>query len=217
MTPKKKKVFDTAVKLFNTKGYHGTSIRDIATNANVNVSMISYYFGGKKELLEQMMTFFLEGYIEILDQSFSKIKMIGAKTCLLEMIHNILKFKEKYDHLARLVYREITLDTVLVREIMMTYLAKERYYLKSVLELGIKNREFRNVPVMFSIMKLKSLLMMPYLQPQYLTEVLHIQVQEEYFTKCLYEEMEKWIEEDLCQQKPSFNEKNHLFQSTMEL
>ena len=41
-----------AISLFNTKGFDGTSIRDIAAKANVNVATISYYFQNKDGLLD---------------------------------------------------------------------------------------------------------------------------------------------------------------------
>lgn len=41
-----------ALSLFADNGYHKTSIRDIAREAEVNVAMISYYFGSKDKLLE---------------------------------------------------------------------------------------------------------------------------------------------------------------------
>jgi len=41
-----------AERLFADKGFHGTSVRDIAQEADVNIAMISYYFGSKDKLLE---------------------------------------------------------------------------------------------------------------------------------------------------------------------
>lgn len=41
-----------ALKLFVEKGYDGTSIRDVADAANVNLAAISYHFGGKAGLHE---------------------------------------------------------------------------------------------------------------------------------------------------------------------
>ncbi len=46
----KDRILKIATKLFAQKGYDGTSIRDIVKAANVNVAMVSYYWGGKKEL-----------------------------------------------------------------------------------------------------------------------------------------------------------------------
>ncbi len=45
-------IIDTAEKLFAINGFDGTSVRDIAHAANVNVAMISYYFGSKEKLME---------------------------------------------------------------------------------------------------------------------------------------------------------------------
>jgi AcrR family transcriptional regulator len=45
-------IINTAEKLFSLTGFDGTSVRDIATEAGVNVAMISYYFGSKEKLME---------------------------------------------------------------------------------------------------------------------------------------------------------------------
>lgn len=58
------KVINAAIKLFHMNGYSGTSVRAIASEAGVNVALVSYYFGGKKGLLEFLMSTFLEGYIQ---------------------------------------------------------------------------------------------------------------------------------------------------------
>ncbi|HQU57161.1 MAG TPA: TetR family transcriptional regulator, partial [Chitinophagaceae bacterium] len=50
-------IMDTAEKLFATKGFNGTSVRDIAEAAEVNLAMISYYFGSKEKLLEAVFVY----------------------------------------------------------------------------------------------------------------------------------------------------------------
>lgn len=49
---KQTKILETAERLFANNGYDGTSVRDIADDAGVNVAMISYYFGSKEKLME---------------------------------------------------------------------------------------------------------------------------------------------------------------------
>ena len=49
-----------AEKLFAASGYNGTSVRDIAAKAKVNVSMISYYFGSKENLMEELFRWRME-------------------------------------------------------------------------------------------------------------------------------------------------------------
>src|SRR5262245_15423401 len=41
-------LLDASTKLFAEKGYDGTTVKDIADAAGVNVSMISYHFEGKE-------------------------------------------------------------------------------------------------------------------------------------------------------------------------
>ncbi len=45
-------IINTAEKLFALNGFDGTSVRDIAHEAGVNIAMISYYFGSKEKLME---------------------------------------------------------------------------------------------------------------------------------------------------------------------
>lgn len=48
-------ILQVAEKLFAEKGFDGTSIRDIAKEAKINVAMVSYYFGSKEQLLEAII------------------------------------------------------------------------------------------------------------------------------------------------------------------
>jgi AcrR family transcriptional regulator len=45
-------IINAAEKLFAIKGFDGASVRDIAQEADINVAMISYYFGSKEKLME---------------------------------------------------------------------------------------------------------------------------------------------------------------------
>ena len=46
----KQRILQAATKLFAQNGFDGTSIRQICKEANANVCMISYFWGGKQEL-----------------------------------------------------------------------------------------------------------------------------------------------------------------------
>ncbi|RZJ31789.1 MAG: TetR/AcrR family transcriptional regulator [Flavobacterium sp.] len=52
---KQRKILSAAEILFAENGFDGTSIRDIAKEAGVNIAMISYYFGSKEKMLESLM------------------------------------------------------------------------------------------------------------------------------------------------------------------
>ena len=45
-------IINTAERLFSDAGFDGTSVRDIAEEAGINIAMISYYFGSKEKLMQ---------------------------------------------------------------------------------------------------------------------------------------------------------------------
>lgn len=53
---KQRQIISAAEKLFANKGFDGTSVRDIAEEAGVNIAMISYYFGSKEKLMQALFT-----------------------------------------------------------------------------------------------------------------------------------------------------------------
>ncbi|HSC40632.1 MAG TPA: TetR/AcrR family transcriptional regulator [Chitinophagaceae bacterium] len=55
MTDKKAHILDVAMQLFAEKGFEGSSIRDLAARAGVNVAMVNYYFGSKEKLFESLV------------------------------------------------------------------------------------------------------------------------------------------------------------------
>lgn len=48
-------ILQVAEILFAEKGFDGTSIRNIAKEAKINIAMVSYYFGSKERLLESLI------------------------------------------------------------------------------------------------------------------------------------------------------------------
>jgi AcrR family transcriptional regulator len=50
------RILDAALDLFGERGLTGTTVRDIAERAKVNVAAISYHFGGKDELYRAVAT-----------------------------------------------------------------------------------------------------------------------------------------------------------------
>src|ERR1019366_5153766 len=51
----KDKLMDAAEKLFARRGFHGTSLRDITGAAGVDLALVNYHFGSKKQFLEAVL------------------------------------------------------------------------------------------------------------------------------------------------------------------
>ncbi|MED0968658.1 forespore capture DNA-binding protein RefZ [Bacillus paramycoides] len=197
MKQTKQKVIDAAISLFNTKGYDGTSVRDIAKRADVNVANISYYFAGKQGLLEQLITDFLEGYIHVIETSFEQREYLSAKDAMVQMVRGILRYQFDNRELTRFFYRELSLDTTLIREVMTVYFSRERYYIEQIIKQGQMKKEFKKVSFTMFMTQLKGMMNMPFLYPQYISEVLHSFPSETFFLEMYTKEIEQWMERTL--------------------
>ncbi|MBN2464327.1 TetR family transcriptional regulator [candidate division WOR-3 bacterium] len=62
----KRRIFEAGVSLFARKGYAAVGIREIARAAHVNLSMVSYYYGGKAGLLSAIIDEAYARYREML-------------------------------------------------------------------------------------------------------------------------------------------------------
>lgn len=60
----KQRILDSATKLFAQKGYDGVGIREICKEANANICMISYFWGGKQELYKGIVDNLIEKQTE---------------------------------------------------------------------------------------------------------------------------------------------------------
>jgi AcrR family transcriptional regulator len=64
-TDKRRVILDAAVRVFARRGYHGSRVGDIATEAGVAHGLLYHYFSSKDEVLE---TVFRENFGELLER-----------------------------------------------------------------------------------------------------------------------------------------------------
>lgn len=106
-TDKQIKILDVAEELIAQKGFDGTSVRDICSKANINVAMISYYFGSK----EKMMSYLYQYRVQRTKESFSEfaqtIKEGKAEMQMKEIINYIVGLLFKYNYFHGFVTQEI--------------------------------------------------------------------------------------------------------------
>lgn len=60
----KQRILNAATKLFAAQGFEGTSIRQICKEADANICMISYFWGGKQELYNGIIEDLIEKQTE---------------------------------------------------------------------------------------------------------------------------------------------------------
>ncbi|MCG3420199.1 forespore capture DNA-binding protein RefZ [Oceanobacillus jordanicus] len=160
----KQKVIDAASSLFFQKGFHGTSVRDIAERASVNVSLISYYFKGKQGLLEYAVSYYYEAYLIAIEETLLETEQLSALDQLKELISTIIHYKQMHHQFSCFIHRELSLDSVFVREMAVTYLAKENFYVSKAFEAVIRvNKKTDPEERSFLLMQFKGMLTTPYI------------------------------------------------------
>ncbi len=61
----RERIIQAALSLFASHGFSETGVRELAARAEVNLSMVNYFFGSKKGLLKEILDSFLAGYLSI--------------------------------------------------------------------------------------------------------------------------------------------------------
>lgn len=73
-TDSRKKLIEVAVELFSKRGFHAVSVREICSQAKLNISLISYYFSGKEGLLVAALEELTKGQIEKVEILLGKVE-----------------------------------------------------------------------------------------------------------------------------------------------
>ncbi|MEZ4802101.1 MAG: TetR family transcriptional regulator [Gelidibacter sp.] len=72
LNDKQIQILEATEKLFAENGFDGTSVRQISKAADINIAMISYYFGSKEKLLEALLTYRMSDFRMQLESAISK-------------------------------------------------------------------------------------------------------------------------------------------------
>jgi AcrR family transcriptional regulator len=144
-TEKQIHILDIAEELIAKKGYEGTSVRDICSKANINVAMISYYFGSK----EKMMSYLYQYRVLKTRENFSgfadTIKDGKPEMQMKEMIKYIVGQLFKYNYFHGFVTQELR-HTDHVKDELMDFYQLFVKKLDDVIKKGVASGVFTFTP-----------------------------------------------------------------------
>lgn len=145
ITRVKKILLESAESLFSDGGYAGTSIRDIAKSAGVNVALVNYHFGSKENL-----------YLTIFKRRFAAYELVLNKMDINQVADKKLDaflavygdFIDSHRNFHRLLSREITLLHHPAIKDVITQATRKNYELvKNIILEGIAQGIFKSVNV----------------------------------------------------------------------
>lgn len=153
---KKGVILDAAIELFSEHGFDATSVRMVADKAGVNVAMISYYFGSKDKMFEELIvrkTEYMRNQLTSLVENTEMNPWEKIVALIDSYTSRILKSGGGFH---RVLVRELSL-----RQRMETSkIIEERFeynhvVFRSMIEDGIKKQFFRSeidIPMLMNMM-----------------------------------------------------------------
>ncbi|MEP7167825.1 MAG: TetR family transcriptional regulator [Bacteroidota bacterium] len=150
MIDKREHILNAAEELFAEYGFEGTSVRDLAKKAMVNIAMISYYFGSKEQLMKALIQNRAGSFrqqIETLNKE--NLSPIDKVDLLIEYWVDRLFSHQKFH---RVLNREISLQqrsafNKTISEIMLGNFEE----VKKIIINGQKKKLFRKVDVELTV------------------------------------------------------------------
>ncbi|MBA4197677.1 MAG: hypothetical protein C0459_09005 [Chitinophaga sp.] len=152
VTEKKMHIIEKAIELFAEKGFEGTSIRDLATRAEVNVAMVNYYFGTKEGLFQQIVeesTAVTRNRIDEIthDKTLSEIEKVDL---IIELY--VDRFLAQPDFHKVLQQEMLVTKRGFMHEKVINTFIQNTNNFNSIIEKGIRKKVFKKVdaPLVFA-------------------------------------------------------------------
>ncbi|MEN4762156.1 MULTISPECIES: TetR family transcriptional regulator [unclassified Chryseobacterium] len=144
-TEKQIHILDIAEELIAKKGYEGTSVRDICSKANINVAMISYYFGSKEKMMSYLYQYRVLKTRENFSEFADTIKDGKPEMQMKEIIKYIVSQLFKYNYFHGFVTQELRHTENLKDELLDFYQLFVKK-LDDVIKKGVASGVFTYTP-----------------------------------------------------------------------
>ncbi len=141
-TEKQIQILDVAEELIAQKGFEGTSVRDISAKANINVAMISYYFGSKEKMMVNLYQYRVQKTRETFAEFTQTIKDGKPEMQLKEIINFIVKQLLTYNYFHGFVTQELRHDDRVKNTLLEFYQTCVKV-LDEVIQKGIVSGVFK--------------------------------------------------------------------------
>jgi AcrR family transcriptional regulator len=148
---KRSLILNAAEELFAEKGFDGTSVRDIAHLAGVNLAMISYYFGSKEKLFEALVEYrsgYTTGVLEELAQD-ENLDPLGKVYKLIDFYVDRIFLNHRFHNIITRQFS--TVHSSELKESMMRVKERNMVHIRRIMEDGEKKGAFRKVDIDMTI------------------------------------------------------------------
>lgn len=133
------KILQSSVRLFASNNFNAVSIKEIAAASGVNSALISYYFGGKRNLYQEVLNTQAKIFMELIE------KICQLDSTPLNKIHlfvnEIIKLQEAHPYCINLIYRELLAPQPMFESFVKNKLYKVHQFLTELIAEAIEAQE----------------------------------------------------------------------------
>jgi len=171
---KKEKILEAAEELFAEKGYEGTSVRDIANRAGVNIAMISYYFGSKEKLLESLIQY-RAGYTSDLLDALKKSPDDDPVRKIEKVIDLYVDRILTHHRFHNIMSRQLSMISEKNIKNQMIEIKKQNLeIIKKIIEEGQRKKMFRKVDIELTVASIVGTISQVTLSKSFYCQLMHI-------------------------------------------
>ncbi|WP_187478479.1 TetR/AcrR family transcriptional regulator [Amniculibacterium sp. G2-70] len=138
-------ILEVAEELIAQKGFEGTSVREICTKAQVNVAMISYYFGSKEKMMGSLYQLRVQKTRQNFKEFSEIIKDGNPEMQFKEIIKFVTKQLFKYSYFHGFVTQELRAGDDLKSELTEFYKVTVNK-LDELVQRGVATGVFTHAP-----------------------------------------------------------------------
>lgn len=161
-------IIDIAEKLFSDKGYEGTSVRDIADKAGINVAMISYYFGSKEKLMQALFEVRTKDTIARLESVLNEKSFTPIEKVEMLIDDYLERSMQKQPYYKIMMYEQMLGKNAVITDQLNEIRRKHAFTIEKLIKEGQKTKVFKkNVDVVLMLNTMIGTTMHSYLNQDY--------------------------------------------------
>jgi AcrR family transcriptional regulator len=150
---KQLEIIQVAENLFSEKGFAGTSVRQIADAAGVNVAMISYYFSSKEKLMEAIFTSRTTRLTEKLEKLLHDKTLTPLEKLEVLIDDYIGRLIDKHRFYKLMYFEQMVDQNPAIRELLYSLKKRNTELIGEIIAEGQKKKVFRkdvDVPMLIN-------------------------------------------------------------------
>lgn len=130
------RILRAATELFSSNAFNSVSVKDIATLSGANGALISYYYGGKKNLYQAVLNSEAMVFLNLIEHVDSQPLSPLEKICL--YVRNVADIQNQKPNQVNLVYRELLMPSGFCDNFVQSKLFKIHQFILEQVSKGVE-------------------------------------------------------------------------------